>query len=407
MPLCPKRVLKLETTMNSMKFTQANVNAYKAPAGELDHIVHDESLPGFSLRVQAGGSKVYVVRYRLGAKQGRETLGRTDKITLDAARKAARSIFEDVANKIDPAKKRAQAVSNTSANIISLIPRFLSYMTSKARAPSYVSWNDFCLRTHWKPLHRFSLNDIDRSMVASQLAVLKTTSGETSADRCRSVLSKFFNWAIGEGLADNNPVQGTNKVLEGNSNRRDRVLTNPELKKIWNKLNGDDYGKICRLLILTGQRLDEIGSLHWSELKLDKKMIELPAERTKNGLPHDVPLSDAAVAILKTMKRDGDRKFVFGRGKSQTKGFNGWSKSKERLIKLSKVEDWTHHDFRRTLSTVMHQELDIRTEHVEAVLNHVSGAKAGVAGVYNKAKYNPQKRVALDRYAEFLLANVA
>jgi integrase len=393
--------------MKTMKFTQANVNAYKAPAGEADHTVNDEGLPGFGLRVQAGGSKVYIVRYRLGANQRRQSLGNASKVTLDAAKKTARSIFEQVANKIDPAKERAKAISNTSANIPSLMPRFLSYMTSKGRAASYVSWNQFCLETHWKPLHKLSLNDIDRSLVAQQLAVLKSTSGETSSDRCRSVLSKFYNWAIGEGLADNNPVQGTNKVLEGNSNKRDRVLSNVELKKIWNKLNGDDYGKICRLLILTGQRLDEIGSLQWSELKLDKKMIELPGERTKNGLPHDVPLSDPAIAILKTMKREGDRKFVFGRGKSETKGFNGWSKSKERLTKLAKVEDWTHHDFRRTLSTVMNEQLDVRAEHVEAVLNHVSGAKAGVAGVYNKAKYNPQKRVALDKYADFVLNNAA
>jgi integrase len=407
MPVCPKRVLKAGTKMKTMKFTQANVNAYKPPAGDTDHMVHDEGLPGFGLRVQAGGSKVYIVRYRLGDKQGRVSLGNADKVTLEAARKAARRLFEQVANKVDPAKVRAKAVANTSANIVSLLPRFLSYMTSKGRRASYVSWNEFCLATHWKPLHKFSLNDIDRSMVADRLAVLKTTSGETSSDRCRAVLSKFFNWAIGEGLADNNPVQGTNKVLEGNSNKRDRVLTHAELKNLWTALNGDDYGKICKLLILTGQRLDEIGSLQWSELKLDKKIIELPKERTKNGLPHDVPLSDPAVAILKTMKRDGDRKFVFGRGNSETKGFNGWSKSKERLTKLSKVENWTHHDFRRTLSTIMHQELDIRTEHVEAVLNHVSGAKAGVAGVYNKAKYNPQKRDALEKYANFVLANAA
>jgi integrase len=391
--------------MAKMKFTQANVHSYKPPAGVLDLMVHDEGLPGFGMRIQAGGSKVYTVRYRLGSKQGRLPLGRVDKVTLDAAKREARRVFEQVANKIDPAKERAKAVSNTSANIPSLLPRFLSYMASKGRAASYVSWNEFCLTTHWKPLHRFSLNDIDRSMVAEQLAALKTTSGETSSDRCRSVLSKFYNWAIGEGLANANPVQGTNKVLEGNSNKRDRVLSHGELKKIWNKLNGDDYGKICKLLILTGQRLDEIGSLQWSELNLDKKIIELPKERTKNGLPHDVPLSDPAVAILKTMKREDGRKFVFGRGKSETKGFNGWSKSKERLAKLSKVENWTHHDFRRTLSTIMHQELDIRTEHVEAVLNHVSGAKAGVAGVYNKAKYNPQKRDALEKYADFVLAN--
>src|SRR5664280_2494159 len=123
--------------MKKMKFTQANVNAYKPPAGEADHTVHDEGLPGFGLRVQAGGSKVYVVRYRLGDKQGRVSLGNADKVTLEAAKKAARRLFEQVANKVDPAKERAKAVLNTSADIMSLLPKFLSYMTSKGRAASY------------------------------------------------------------------------------------------------------------------------------------------------------------------------------------------------------------------------------------------------------------------------------
>jgi hypothetical protein len=132
--------------MKKMKFTQANVNAYKAPAGVLDHTVHDEGLPGFGLRVQAGGSKVYIIRYRLAGKPPcRVSFGNADKITLDAAKKEARRLFEQVANKIDPAKERAKAVVSTSANILALLPRFLSYMTSKGRAATYVSWNEFCL----------------------------------------------------------------------------------------------------------------------------------------------------------------------------------------------------------------------------------------------------------------------
>ena len=111
-----------------MKFTQANVNAYRAPAGDADHTVHDETLPGFSLRIQAAGSKSYVVRYRLGTKQPRMVIGNADKVPLESAKKSARKIFEQVANKIDPAKERAKAIANTSADIVSLLPRFLSYM---------------------------------------------------------------------------------------------------------------------------------------------------------------------------------------------------------------------------------------------------------------------------------------
>jgi integrase len=137
-------------------------------------------------------------------------------------------------------------------------------------------------------------------------------------------------------------------------------------------------------------------------------MIALPAERTKNGKPHDIPLSDAALAILKARPHFVGRDYVFGTG---VNGYLGWSNYKlaldARITAKGAIPEWRLHDLRRTVSTKMHDELGIAPHIVEAILNHVSGHRAGVAGTYNRAAYAKQKAEALVRWAEHLAAIVS
>ena len=216
-----------------------------------------------------------------------------------------------------------------------------------------------------------------------------------------SLLSAFFSWAMGEGLADANPVIGTNKAA-GEIKARDRVLTDTELATIWRGLPDNDYGRIVRLLALTGCRRDEIGSLRWSEIKRDARLIALPGERTKNSRTHDVPLSKVALEVIDSIPRRVNREFVFGEGKG---GFSGWSKAKAALdVKLG-LEPWRLHDLRRTASTRM-ADAGVQPHIIEAVINHVSGHKAGVAGVYNRSTYENEKRAALDALSNYVLVAV-
>jgi integrase len=198
-------------------------------------------------------------------------------------------------------------------------------------------------------------------------------------------------------LAETNPVSGTNKT---GSKARERVLSDQEVKAIWKQLDDDDdYGTIVKLLILTGARRDEIGSLSRWEINLREEQIELPGGRTKNRLDHIIPLSPLALSILKDRKQRENSDFVFGRGEG---GFSGWSKAKAALDEKLDIEPWVLHDFRRAISTTMHERLKIAPHIVEAVLNHVSGAKAGVAGIYNRALYAEDKRAALSAYADHI-----
>jgi integrase len=223
------------------------------------------------------------------------------------------------------------------------------------------------------------------------LAGVERSAGPFARNRVRTSLSAFFAWLIREGLLDTNPVAGTGKANEGPS--RDRVLSRDELAEVWHAATGT-FGDIIRLLILTGQRRNEIGFLRWSEVDWERKMIALPPERTKNKLRHELPLAPQALVILQERQRQGDHVF---------RKFN-WYRGKLALdAKLKGVAPWVLHDLRRSCATGM-AELGVQPHIIEAVLNHVSGHKAGVAGIYNRAKYADEMRSALQRWADHVEA---
>jgi integrase len=226
----------------------------------------------------------------------------------------------------------------------------------------------------------------------------------------------MFTWGMRAGLAKDNPAALVPKNPE---TPKDRVLSDDELGLIWRaSATGGDYDRIVRLLMLTGCRRDEIGGLRWGEVS--GSLITIPANRTKTGIVHEVPLPALAREQLPTAC-DG-RDFVFGSGQG---GFSGWWRSKERLdtniaglrysalaqalgddeaIASYALTPWGLHDFRRTLSTRLN-EAGVDPHVVEALLGH-AGAKRGIAGVYNRASYARQKSEALDRWADHVAALV-
>jgi integrase len=374
------------------------------PEGKLEHIEFDDSMPGFGLRVRNGGQRehrTYILQYKIGPKQRRITLGNVAKIGLDEAHRKARKLFGRIADGEDPANEKALARTEASHTFDVIASDFLTVQQALLKPRSFIETQRF-LQKHWKPLHRLALASISRATVAAQLRIIAKEHGLVSADRARAALSKFFSWAMGEGLTETNPVIGTNKAA-GEIKARDRVLTDNELATIWRGVLDNDYGRIVRLLILTGCRRDEIGSLRWSEVNNEARLIALPGERTKNGRIHDVPLSKAALEIIDSSPRRLSRDFVFGEGKG---GFSGWSKAKAALDAQLGLKPWRLHDLRRTASTRM-ADAGVQPHIIEAVINHVSGHKAGVAGVYNRSTYENEKRTALDALSNYVMVAVA
>ncbi|MFD0460573.1 site-specific integrase [Microvirga aerilata] len=159
---------------------------------------------------------------------------------------------------------------------------------------------------------------------------------------------------------------------------------------------GQPFGPLFRLLLLTGCRLSEIAEMTRSELSDDLSTLHLPGNRTKNGRPHVVYLSPLAREVLKSVKPIEGCPYVFStNGRTPVSGF---SKAKARLDSLMTVQDWRLHDLRRTAATGM-AGLGVPPHIVEAALNHVSGAKAGVAGTYNVEAYTVERKEALERWS--------
>jgi integrase len=394
-----------------MKLNKMAVSELALPSGKAETVVFDDAIPGFGVRLRAGGSKNWIFQYRQGEKQRRLSFGSLNALGLAEAREKAARLHAQVKLGHDPAGQKLEARGRAAETFRPAVQLFLARQKTRLKPRTYTEVERHLLN-HSKPLHELHLSKIDRRTIASRLGEIAGARGPAAANRVRASLSACFAWAMREGLVDSNPVVATNKAIE--SGARTRVLTDGELRRIWNALEGDHYGAIVKLLALTGQRREEIGSLRWSEVDLDRALITLPAERVKNKREHQIPLSAPALAILEAQPHrtqpDGTaRDLIFGDGKS---GYSGWSRSKEALDqRIAKTlgtspEPWRLHDLRRTMSTMMHDRLGIAPHIVEAVLNHVDGHRRGVAGVYNRASYSAEKAGALATWAEQFMAVV-
>ena len=183
--------------------------------------------------------------------------------------------------------------------------------------------------------------------------------------------------------------------MPGTETARDRILTDDELCAVWSAATeqGGLFAPVFKLLILTGQRRNEVAGMEWRELDLPGMLWKLPRGRVKNDSGHEVPLSDPAIAIIDGVPRVSGRELLF-----TTTGntpISGFSKAKLEIDEASGVEDWTIHDLRRTVASGM-ARLGVSLPVIEKILNHTSGSFRGVVGIYQRHSYADEKRAALD-----------
>jgi len=364
------------------------------PAGPSGDTIYPDSdprigVPGFCLRVRKGGSRTFIIQWRQGQFQRRATIGKVGVLSLDEARKAARKALVGIDEGNDPLAVRAKSRADGKLIFETVAREYLDIRAEDMKPGSL----DQCTRhllKYFRALHRLAIGKIDRATIAVELRAIAKKSGPVQADRARSTLSAMFGWCVGEGILEANPVVGTNK--QSNTKSRERVLTDDELVAVWTSAPDTEFGCIVKLLMLTGQRRDEIAALRRAEI--EGGVLALPAARTKNSRAHDVPLSPQARALLNDQPESAGREYVFGNGRG---GFSGFSSAKRRLDEASGVADWTLHDLRRTMATRM-ADLGVQPHVIEAILNHVSGHKAGVAGIYNRSTYATEKRAALEQW---------
>lgn len=408
--------------MATGKVTKRSVDALEK--ADKDQFLWDEELRGFGVKVTPAGNKVYLIQYRMGgrgSKTKRYTIGtHGSPWTPAAAREEAEQLLQRAKRGSDPAaeKDERERVARDLA-FASYAATFLDGYVKQHWQASY-GYAESILRLHVTPVLKSkplpSIRKADLTAVLDALPRKQTALRRNVYSVCR----RLFRWAQGRGDIDSNPLDAFEAPPAPAA--RDRVLKDWELRLAWLAAGELEYpfGPLYRLLIGTGQRREEVSGLDWRELHRASAEWHLPASRAKNGIASIIHLSDAMIAELDKVA-DGEkwpRKGLVFTTTGKT-AVSGYSRAKARLdsAMLAKarkeaeeagddpeaieLEPWRAHDLRRTLATGM-QRLGVRFEVTEAVLNHVSGSKAGVAGVYQRHDWKDEKREAWKAWAAHL-----
>ena len=239
---------------------------------------HKDAVPGFFIRKFASGKATYGVKFNMAGKQRRQSLGPVTRGNLGKMRllaseaKARARLGQDII-----AEQRAQTAKTRTA-LGEIVPKYLAARLSELRRRTFIEAQRY-LEMSWKPLHGRAIDSITRTDVVGVIDEIARDSAKVAADRARTALSAFFAWAIDRGYLDSNPTLNIRSRAQNGS--RTRVLSEGELAAVWKASDDGDYGRVVRLLILTGQRKSEIGGLSWPEINIAERQIDLPPERTK------------------------------------------------------------------------------------------------------------------------------
>jgi integrase len=372
--------------------------------GKTDLIVFDETLPGFGhrLRLSHDGKRVlrsWVVQYKRAGRTSRMTLGSVEVLSAEQARIAAKKMLAKVALGEDPALDRRERRDRDRLSLRAVIDEYLAAKQREVRERTFHQVTRYLTAGYFRPLHGIPVDQVSRKDVASRLIAITREHGSIVASRARAAFSTLFVWCLQSGLIESNPVIGTPKPKDGKP--RDRVLSDSELAAIWRACGDGDFGKIVKLLILLGCRRAEIGGMRWSEFNDPRQPTAwtLPAERSKNGKAHTLPIMPMVAEIISTVPKLVGRDLLFGARSDG--GFTTWDDEKQALDGRSGVTGWKLHDVRRSVATKM-ADIGVQPHIIEEILAHTSGHRAGVAGIYNRSRYTTEVRNALALWEDHL-----
>lgn len=368
------------------------VEAFKPDAKRYE--VHDLLCPGFSLRVYPTGRKVFTVKYRYGLKQRRLDLGVYPRLSLAQARDKAIEALRLIDDGIDPAARRR--LLGMTVEII------CGEFIRQHAQPRNRSWKEAerILQREFVAAHgQRDIREIRRADILELMDGAIERGAGYQANRIHSNLRKLFNWCVERDIVEASPVLGTKPPTRERA--RDRVLVDDEIRAVLSACANEPYPyrQFVPLLLATAQRRGELSKMRWSDVDLDGKVWVIPAEMSKNGKPHVVPLSDYALRMLNDMPRFEGCDLVFTTTRKAP--ISGFSKAIKHIHAESKTSDWRFHDLRRTAASGM-ARLGIAPYVVEKVLNHISGTISGVAAVYNRYGYDAERRDALVKWGNFL-----
>lgn len=399
------------------------------PREKVDYL-WDGEVAGFGLKVTPAGSKVYIFDFRMGGRstpKQRVTIGKHGAWTPTEARSEAKRLRRMVDTGVDPRAAEVQRQKDQlTLEIGGVAERFIAeYLIDRWKGGADLAAG--ILRRRVVPVWRGrSIKSLGRSDIAALMNSLNST--PALRRNCFAVVRRMFHWAVDQGLLDSSPVRDIEPPPAPAS--RDRVLSDDEVVRVWRAAAhlGYPFEPFFKLLLLTGQRREEVAALTWHELDRGRQLWTIPAARAKNGVLSDIPLSPAAIQILDEIAglREGagdawpTSGFVFStNGRTPVSGFSRAKRRLDALLETAEtfngpvpgsavkaVDPWRIHDLRRTVATGL-QRLGVRLEVTEAVLNHISGTRSGIAGVYQRHDFRDEKREALERWAVHVMSLIA
>jgi integrase len=362
---------------------------------------YDAIVPGMLLRVTDSGHKSFCLaaRYPLNPKNPTtRSLGDVGKITLEKARQKAREWLELIGKGIDPKieedRIRAEAKRRQDTTFGKVWDEFDKRHASKlAKATEIraIFESEFLPRWRNRPIEY-----IQPAHCSQAIRAIVDRDAPAQAHNAFANLRGLFNWAIGTGEfgLTNSPMANLSpKSLIGARVIRKRVLTDDELRKVWaaTEALGYPYRDVVKLLILTGQREDQIARLSWrDEIDLNKREFWWSAERMKTGEPFLLPMAPMAFEVVRSLPRwtRGDFAFTTREGAIPV---NGFSKCKARLDRLSGVTGWVLHDLRRTMRSHLSA---LPVQQIVRELN-IAHKQKGLSAVYDQHLYLDEKRECL------------
>lgn len=397
--------------------TDLSLKALK-PAAEGRRLIWDGALRNFAAKITDNGAISFLVvsRNTKTRKQTWKVVGKYPDMSLGEAREAAGIALKELSEgrhpddaKIERERKEAEARDNTFGKAAE---EFVADLKLRKRRTWHIT--ELGLRREFANWWDMPVTAITRSMMVKRLDEIKRTRGLFAARHALGAARRIFNWLLdgerfGLTVSAMDRVRDRTMGIDGNDLRRTRVLDSGELADLWAVLDEWSYpaGPAIKLLALTGQRLGDVSRAHWSEIDLEAGLLTISAERYKSKVGHVVPLSAAAVDILKAVPRIAKSPFVFttsGR-RPMSDVYRQMREIEKAIAKRRKkagrepMKPFVLHDIRRSVRTRLTADCGVDAHVAELVIGH---AKVGLDRIYDQGSYLPQKRDALNRWAEVL-----
>ena len=402
------------------RFTDALIKGLK-PTNKRAILFEDRGR-GFGLRIESSGRKSFFLEYRFGEAEERRnrvlTIGKYPTVSLTEARSIASQSLSQIEQDIDPAtQKLTKKIGDRNALTVGdLVEEYIEKWAKVKKKERSWKEDERLLNKDILPvIGRKKAKDIRRKDIVLLLDAIVERGAAITANRVLAVTRKMFNFAVGRDIIDASPC--VQIPAPSKENRRERYLSEDEIKVFWEKLDDAKMSQEIRLalkfLLVTGQRKNEVIGAEWSEFDLKNKWWTIPAEKSKNKLTHRVPLTSTAMEILNALKKStGQYQFVFASPVGHTKrnperkaGMfpilgsavdralrnNQTNNLKTKQKNIFNLDHFTPHDLRRTTASMMTKS-GVDRLVLKKILNH---ADREVTAIYDIYEDDKEKQVAM------------